>query len=125
MICDKRTENHNFTITTNTSQRVEFFHSLIFSDCTNLIDSSRFSQKEIAVMESKKAEAMKEYMKANKESSIYEHRLTTLSEMIPLELERKIHLEDLLEREKRDIETLQKTKDNMLEGKLIVLLYHR
>ena len=45
--------------------------------------------------------------------------------MIPLELERKIHLEDLLEREKRDIETLQKTKDNMLEGKLIVLLYHR
>ena len=80
MICDKRTENHNFTITTNTSQRVEFFHSLIFSDCTNLIDSSRFSQKEIAVMESKKAEAMKEYMKANKESSIYEHRLTTLSE---------------------------------------------
>ena len=31
MICDKRTENHNFTITTNTSQHVEFFHSLIFS----------------------------------------------------------------------------------------------
>ena len=30
MICDKRTENHNFTITTNTSQHVEFFHSLIF-----------------------------------------------------------------------------------------------
>ena len=29
MICDKRTENHNFTITTNTSQHVEFFHSLI------------------------------------------------------------------------------------------------
>ena len=57
-------------------------------------------------------------MKASKESSIYEHRLSTLSEMIPLELERKIHLEDLLEREKRDIETLQKTKDNMLEGKL-------
>ena len=26
----KRTENHNFTITTNTSQHVEFFHSLIF-----------------------------------------------------------------------------------------------
>ena len=67
-------------------------------------------------MESKKAEAMKEYMKASKESSIYEHRLSTLSEMIPLELERKVHLEDLLEREKRDIETLQKTKDNMLEG---------
>ena len=31
MICDKKTENHNFTITTNTSQHVEFFHSLIFS----------------------------------------------------------------------------------------------
>ena len=31
MICDKRTENHNFTITTNMSQHVEFFHSLIFS----------------------------------------------------------------------------------------------
>ena len=30
MICDKRTENHNFTITTNMSQHVEFFHSLIF-----------------------------------------------------------------------------------------------
>ena len=33
IICDlnfKRTENHNFTITTNTSQHVEFFHSLIF-----------------------------------------------------------------------------------------------
>ena len=33
LICDfkfKRTENHNFTITTNTSQHVEFFHSLIF-----------------------------------------------------------------------------------------------
>ena len=30
MICDKRTENHNFTITTNTSQHMEFFHSLIF-----------------------------------------------------------------------------------------------
>ena len=89
-----------------------------FSNCTNSIDSSRFSQKEISVLESKKAEAMKEYMKASKESSIYEHRLSTLSEMIPLELERKIHLEDLLEREKRDIETLQKTKDNMLEGKL-------
>ena len=28
----KRTENHNFTITTNTSQHVEFFHSLIFSN---------------------------------------------------------------------------------------------
>ena len=83
-----------------------------------MIDSFRISQKEISVLESKKAEAMKEYMKASKESSIYEHRLSTLSEMIPLELERKIHLEDLLEREKRDIETLQKTKDNMLEGKL-------
>ena len=34
IICDlnfKRTENHNFTITTNTSQHVEFFHSLIFN----------------------------------------------------------------------------------------------
>ena len=30
MICDKRIENHNFTITTNTSQHAEFFHSLIF-----------------------------------------------------------------------------------------------
>ena len=30
--CDKRTENHNLTITTNTSQHVEFFHSLIFND---------------------------------------------------------------------------------------------
>ena len=30
IICNKRTENHNFTITTNTSQHVEFFHSLIF-----------------------------------------------------------------------------------------------
>ena len=30
IICDRRTENHNFTITTNTSQHVEFFHSLIF-----------------------------------------------------------------------------------------------
>ena len=33
IICDlnfKRTENHNFTIATNTSQHVEFFHSLIF-----------------------------------------------------------------------------------------------
>ena len=33
IICDfnfKRTENHNFTITTNVSQHVEFFHSLIF-----------------------------------------------------------------------------------------------
>ena len=33
IICDfkfKRTENHNFTLTTNTSQDVEFFHSLIF-----------------------------------------------------------------------------------------------
>ena len=30
IICDKRTENHNFTITTNTSQHVEFFHALIF-----------------------------------------------------------------------------------------------
>ena len=33
IICDlnfKRTENHNFTITTNMSQHVEFFHSLIF-----------------------------------------------------------------------------------------------
>ena len=33
IICDlnfKSTENHNFTITTNTSQHVEFFHSLIF-----------------------------------------------------------------------------------------------
>ena len=33
-ICDlnfKRTENHNFTITTNMSQHVEFFYSLIFS----------------------------------------------------------------------------------------------
>ena len=29
MISDKRTENHNFTIKTNTSQHVEFFHSLI------------------------------------------------------------------------------------------------
>ena len=29
MICDKMTENHHFTITTNTSQHVEFFHSLI------------------------------------------------------------------------------------------------
>ena len=27
----KRTENHNFTITTNTSQHVEFFHSLDIS----------------------------------------------------------------------------------------------
>ena len=61
-------------------------------------------------------------MKASKESSIYEHRLSTLCEMIPLELERKIHLEDLLEREKRDIETLQKTKDNMLEGKFCCFL---
>ena len=26
----KRTENHNFTIRTNMSQHVEFFHSLIF-----------------------------------------------------------------------------------------------
>ena len=36
IICDlnfKRTENHNFTITTNTSQHVEFFHSLIFHKC--------------------------------------------------------------------------------------------
>ena len=33
IICDfkfKRTENHNFTITANTNQHVEFFHSLIF-----------------------------------------------------------------------------------------------
>ena len=33
IICDlnfKRTENHNFAITTNMSQHVEFFHSLIF-----------------------------------------------------------------------------------------------
>ena len=33
IICDfkfKRTENHNFTLTTNTSQHVGFFHSLIF-----------------------------------------------------------------------------------------------
>ena len=33
IICDlkfKRTENHNLTITTNMSQHVEFFHSLIF-----------------------------------------------------------------------------------------------
>ena len=36
MICDKRTENHNFTITTNTSQHVEFFHSLIFLDISLL-----------------------------------------------------------------------------------------
>ena len=28
----KRTENHNIAITTNTSQHVEFFHSLIFTD---------------------------------------------------------------------------------------------
>ena len=33
IICDlnfKRIENHNFTITTNPSQHLEFFHSLIF-----------------------------------------------------------------------------------------------
>ena len=33
IICDlnfKRTENHNFTITTNMSQHMEFFHPLIF-----------------------------------------------------------------------------------------------
>ena len=38
IICDlnfKRTENHNFTITTNTSQHVEFFHSLIFNIVVN------------------------------------------------------------------------------------------
>ena len=38
IICDlnfKRTENHNFTITTNTSQHVEFFHSLIFNSVIN------------------------------------------------------------------------------------------
>ena len=61
---------------------------------------------------------MTEYVKANKESSIYEHRLSALSEMIPVELERKEHLEELLERERRDIEALQKTKETMLKGKL-------
>ena len=40
MICDKRTENHNFTITTNTSQHVEFFHSLILVD-----DLVKFDEK--------------------------------------------------------------------------------
>ena len=30
----ERTENQNFTITTNTSQHVEFFHSLIFEYVT-------------------------------------------------------------------------------------------
>ena len=38
IICDlnfKRTKNHNFTITTNTSQHVEFFHSLIFVTSVN------------------------------------------------------------------------------------------
>ena len=33
IVCDfkfKRTENHNFTLTTNTSQHVKFFHFLIF-----------------------------------------------------------------------------------------------
>ena len=40
MICDKRTENHNFTITTNTSQHVEFFHSLIFAGSLESANSS-------------------------------------------------------------------------------------
>ena len=34
----KRTENHNFTITTNTSQHVEFFHSLIFILVSSNVD---------------------------------------------------------------------------------------
>ena len=35
----KGTENHNITITTNTSQHVEFFHSLIFFSFTeNAVD---------------------------------------------------------------------------------------
>ena len=41
MICDKRTENHNFTITTNTSQHVEFFHSLIFDLFWLCVDFSK------------------------------------------------------------------------------------
>ena len=64
---------------------------------------------------------MREYLKAKKESSIYEHRLATLGEMIPVELERKVHLGDLLEQEKRNIELLYKTKEEMLKGMLASL----
>ena len=39
----KRTENHNFTITTNTSQHVEFFHSLIFESFLVIVDSAHWS----------------------------------------------------------------------------------
>ena len=72
-------------------------------------------KKKIIILEEKKSEAMRQYLKAKKESSIYKQRLSTLSEMILVELERKVHLEELLEREKRDIEKLNKTKKSILK----------
>ena len=54
IICDlnfKRTENHNFTITTNTSQHVEFFHSLNFSIlCCALLAVQRTTKEKFHVV---------------------------------------------------------------------------
>ena len=44
IICNfkfKRTENHNFTVTTNTSQYMEFFHSLIFFYLERLVQNKK------------------------------------------------------------------------------------
>ena len=42
----KGTENHNITITTNMSQHVEFFHSLIFSDSKSCLRGLNWPRSE-------------------------------------------------------------------------------
>ena len=52
IICDfqlKRTENNNFTIITNTSQHVEFFHSLIFLKKFSILASKAMTTSQMLI----------------------------------------------------------------------------